>query len=54
MLLNPQPVALLDEGSGDFIDAEFTEELALPGSLCLRRWLHRGSGHGPSFSEHIR
>ena len=27
---NPQPAALLDEGLDDFIDAEFTEELALP------------------------
>jgi hypothetical protein len=27
---SPQPMALLDEELGDFIDAEFSEELALP------------------------
>ena len=27
---SPQPTGLLDEGLGDFIDAEFSEELALP------------------------
>ena len=42
---NPQPMALLDEGFGDFIDAEFTEELALSWEPALKALPAPGERH---------
>jgi len=48
---NPQPTALLDEGFGDFIDAEFTEELALPWEPVPRALPAPGQRPQPQFQR---